>query len=258
MHGIAQTNLQLYNQLGGYGWPDADLARVRHAYELATDLFAGQLRPSGKPFVAHLVGAASAVAATRARIDLVLAALLHAAYTHGEFGDGRRGPERRKRAVVRATIGSDAETLVQEYATLAEGAATIERWLQRGALSPRRHDLAVLRLANEIDEHADLGTWFYDRGTRSAPHDATLEQVARWSDRIDEPVLADLARQMLETERPAVSPVLRSSATRSVTTAPRSHRLRFALALRRTRAAAWIRRVPMARRLDRFLRRLGR
>src|SRR4051794_35545495 len=116
MHELAQTNLQLYNQLVARGWSASQLARTRRAYELMTDLFAGQLRPSGKTFLAHLVGTASALATAGARADLLDAGLLHAAYTHGDFGDGRRDAAVPKRAIVRAAIGATAEALVDEYA----------------------------------------------------------------------------------------------------------------------------------------------
>ena len=102
MHDLAQTNLQLYNQLVARGWSDPELASARRAYELATDLFAGQLRPSGKTFVAHLVGVASALVTSGARAELVVAGLVHAAYTHGDFGDGRWDAAESKRTIVRA------------------------------------------------------------------------------------------------------------------------------------------------------------
>src|SRR5262245_11904038 len=77
VYDIAQTNLQLYNQLLARGWTTNDLHHARAAYELAADLFSGQYRCSGKPFVAHLVGTASVAAAVGLPSELVLAALLH-------------------------------------------------------------------------------------------------------------------------------------------------------------------------------------
>ena len=83
---VAQTNLQLYNQLIAAGWSDANLDRTQAAYALAADLFAGQIRSSGKTFLEHLVGTASAVAAVGGRPALVHAALLHATFNLFQSG----------------------------------------------------------------------------------------------------------------------------------------------------------------------------
>ncbi|MEM8864816.1 MAG: hypothetical protein AAGF31_04650, partial [Planctomycetota bacterium] len=70
---LAQTNLQLYRQLLDAQWPDADLATTRAAYELARQLFVHCHRPSQKPFLCHLVGAASALVAWEKQQPLVWA-----------------------------------------------------------------------------------------------------------------------------------------------------------------------------------------
>src|SRR5205085_1702384 len=112
---VAQTNLQLYNQLIARSWNIDDVARVRPAYELAARLFSGRYRCSGKPFVDHLVGTASVVADSGGRVELVLAALLHAAYEHGDFGRGRRARGDERRTAVRRVVGDEAEALVFAY-----------------------------------------------------------------------------------------------------------------------------------------------
>jgi hypothetical protein len=256
---VAQTNLQLYAQLVERGWSDAALLEVRRAYELATELFAGQLRPSGKTFVAHIVGTASALAAADARPDLVGAGLLHAAYTHGEFGDGRRGVSAPKRSSVRKAVGPVVEQLVAEYAALGYTRATVDDWMRRAAaLSPAEHDQVVLRLANEVDDHADLGMRFCDRGPAALSSDATFAVMGALAEQIDEPVLAELVRRAAAAERDTRVPsVLRSRATRSSTVAPRSYRLRLGIALRRTTLAARLRRSPTVRRVHEVVVRRG-
>src|SRR5258706_4092422 len=91
MHRFPQTNLQLYRHLAEVGYAAADIASAGRAYELALELFPGTYRGSGKPFLAHLVGTAGIVAALRARPALIATGLLHAAYAHGEVGDGWPG-----------------------------------------------------------------------------------------------------------------------------------------------------------------------
>ena len=222
---VAQTNLQLYNQLIAAGWSDTDLDRTQRAYAFATELFAGQMRSSGKPFLAHLVGTASAVAATGGRPDLVHAALLHATYTLGEFGDGRRNSAESKRVAVRAVIGVEAEELVAQYATLGYSAVTIDDWRRRAqTLSPGEHDLAVLRLANEVDEHVDLGTRYSDRNGHPMSSDSAFETMIVLAGQLDEPALADLMDRVRVGEAGVAVPVvLRSRASGSEVIAPRSY-----------------------------------
>lgn len=108
-HSYAQTNLQLFNQLQTTGYAEADLLCMAKSYELASRLFTGAFRGSGKPFLAHLVGTASIVATLQQPIAVIAAGLLHAAYELGEFGDGSRGMVDWKRSQIQHAVG--AETL---------------------------------------------------------------------------------------------------------------------------------------------------
>jgi hypothetical protein len=134
-----------------------DRRRVVDAYDLAVQLFSGQYRASGKTFLAHLCGTASVVQAAGGSVDETLAALVHAAYTEGDFGDGRRGRTSGKQTELRAVLGTEAETLVAQYCEwpwrsripeLRDGGA--------GVLADWERPLAFLRLANEIEEHVDF------------------------------------------------------------------------------------------------------
>src|SRR4029453_3473264 len=84
----AQTNIQLYRQLLAARHAVAQVQQVRDAYALAARLFAAQLRPEGRRFVCHLVGAASLLAQQETAFPIVLAGPLHSAYPHGAFGGG--------------------------------------------------------------------------------------------------------------------------------------------------------------------------
>jgi (p)ppGpp synthase/HD superfamily hydrolase len=232
---IAQTNLQLYDELLTRQWPADDLAVVRGAYELAAELFSGQYRCSGKPFVAHLVGTASAVAATDGRRDLVLAALLHAAYTDGDFGNGRGSSDQQARSRVRSVVGRGAETLVVAYgqtpwnaAALAAAHADVDR------LDATQRDVVILQIANEADEHADLGVRVCDKGGLDLYRESSLAMMCDLADRLDRPALAALLRSLSTEEREATVPVvLRSSGLASHLLPPASYRLRPRLVLRR-------------------------
>src|ERR1700676_5647271 len=97
MQHYAQTNIQLFNQLHRKGYSESDLARVSAAYAFAARVFTGCFRPSGKVFLAHLVGTGSILAELHRPIATIAAGLLHSVYTHGEFGDGARGLSEGKR-----------------------------------------------------------------------------------------------------------------------------------------------------------------
>ena len=111
MNTYAQTNLQLYGQLLSAGRPEQELRLIRDTYELALGLFAAQYRGNGKPFVSHLVGVASILTAHWQPIETIAAGLLHSVYSFGEFGDGTRGADKRKREEVNKTVGAVVEEL---------------------------------------------------------------------------------------------------------------------------------------------------
>jgi (p)ppGpp synthase/HD superfamily hydrolase len=154
MPSVAQTNITLYKQLHAAGWDMAQLAKLRDCYEFATTLFAGHCRASGKPFLAHLVGTASILAAIGADHATVAAGLLHAAYEQGDFGLTRR---REKRARVCRVIGDAAEALVWRYQELGWHHSTVVR-LHDGLakLTTTDRTIVLMRLANELDDNLDL------------------------------------------------------------------------------------------------------
>ncbi len=159
---FAQTNVQLYQQLREEGYPLVEQQRVYVAYNLAMGLFGGQFRGSGKTFVAHLVGTASILADLQTPVGVVVAALLHAAYSDGFFERQPPGVTDQKRALLRASVGAEVEDLVFRYQNLA--------WRQPGAVTRLRSGLAnvdgadrtvvLMRLANELEEHLDMASLY--------------------------------------------------------------------------------------------------
>ena len=105
-------NLALYQQLHQLGYANESLARIRAAYEVAANLFAGRFRPCGRTFIAHLVGTGSILAELGAAEPVVAAGLLHAAYEQGDFGFIRW---RHRRGHVRNIVGAAVEDLVWRY-----------------------------------------------------------------------------------------------------------------------------------------------
>jgi hypothetical protein len=154
----ALSNTQLYGQLLAAGYAMNDVARVRDAYQVASRLFAAQLRPDGRPFVCHLVGVASLLAILEAPPDTILAGLLHSAYTHGDFGFGRGRLTGGAREGLRATIGAQAERLVFLYSHSPWNPSTVSDWIGRaGALDVDERQIVVIRLADTMEDALDFG-----------------------------------------------------------------------------------------------------
>jgi len=157
----AQTNLQLFAQMRDRRYNDQDLALVKSAYDLAARLFTAEFRGSGKPLLAHLIGTASVLCALEVPASLLAAAVLHAAYIFGEFGDGRRGCDPAKRATVRAAVGSDIERIVMRYHELRWNNSTVAAIAARVSdMDAEARSVLLIRLANELEDHLDLGVLY--------------------------------------------------------------------------------------------------
>ena len=176
---VAQTNLQLLNRLNSLGYSHQDLGDLRSAYDLARELFSGLYRPSGKTFLAHLIGTASILAESGAGLYLVKAGLMHAAYEAGDFGDGKKGVSDFKRNQIRTAIGDDAERLVYAYDQFQWPPKNIQE-LQHLSSSKDQlnRGVAFMRLANELEEFTDLGfSYCHDSAKKRIGFDLSVQDV---------------------------------------------------------------------------------
>jgi hypothetical protein len=129
-------------------------------------LFSARFRPSGKPFVAHLVGTASILARFGASVTVVTAGLLHAAYDQGDFGSGRNGITEAKRRQVHKGVGAEVEALIAGYTILQWNRSTFSAILGelqnrrpgagRGSIDPSMENILLIRLANDLEDLVDL------------------------------------------------------------------------------------------------------
>lgn len=157
MYSYAQTNIQLFNQMRHVGYSNTQIQDTFNAYKLTMSLFTGLFRSSGKTFIAHLVSTASILASLRVPTELVVAGLLHAAYTHGDFGDGRGGISDSKREHVRGVIGGEAEDYIARYTVFSWNEKTISTVCNSHEhLSSIEQNILLMRLANELEDHLDL------------------------------------------------------------------------------------------------------
>jgi (p)ppGpp synthase/HD superfamily hydrolase len=228
MFRYAQTNLQLYRQLAAEGYGDADTATVAGAYEVALTLFPGTYRGSGKPFLAHLVGTASVLVSLHARLPVVVSGLLHAAYTQGEFGNEWRGMSEAKRVELRRAVGEEIEDLVARYTRLAWHPSTIAQ-IRAGldAMTPIERDVLLVRLANELEDHLDLGIrYLADMPRRLAFMQTDLPAAVEMAERLGFPALAkELSETFAEVAGAYVAPALQRRQQESYRIPFASHRL---------------------------------
>lgn len=206
---FAQTYPQLARQLTESGWASDELASVRAAWDLAASLFAGAERGSGKPFIDHLVGTASGVLVGGGSAAAVAAALLHAAYDQGDFGDGRTGPTASHRARLSAAVGAEAEDLVLRYHELGWGPSVAAEAAQTAAnASPSARSVLLMRVANEVDDVLDGALLLAGKASRPSHTGAVHEIVVEIAVEVGTPALAAIARRELLGDAPVILPEL--------------------------------------------------
>jgi len=231
----AQTNLQLYNQMRLAGYSEAAMKSVHKAYGLATRLFTAKFRGSGKPLLSHLVGTGSVLCALGAPEKLIAAAVLHAAYIFGEFGDGRPGMSPERRQVLRDAVGDDIEDLVARYHLLEWRRPTVEALHARSEpFSPAEREVLLVRLANELEDHLDLGILYCrNAAARREEIQRSLHACIELANRIEQPVLAgELSRVFEEVSASEVPDALRHPEDYTYMLAPASSMPRPAVFIR--------------------------
>jgi (p)ppGpp synthase/HD superfamily hydrolase len=208
----AQTNIQLYRQLTTLGKTSLeDLLLVQRSYKLATFLFSGRYRSSGKTFVAHSVGTASVLAALGADAEIIAAGLLHSAYTLGDFGGSWPSTDPKNRDVVVGAVGPVVEDYVYGYANLHWSLEKIQGYSEKfHELSTGTKTVLVIRLANEVEDYLDLGM-LYASKDRPNPHMSLSQVMCRLANQLGHPFLAkELDRVFQETDNSEVDEILRA------------------------------------------------
>jgi GT2 family glycosyltransferase len=79
---LAQTRTALREQAQSHAYDAAQIKALELACDFATLIHDSVYRPDGRPFLNHVIGTASALIRYDLRQEVVLAGLLHAAYTH--------------------------------------------------------------------------------------------------------------------------------------------------------------------------------
>ena len=224
-YAFAQTNVQLYQQLARAGYSVEERVRARQAYELATLLFAGRMQPSGKDFLAHVVGTASVLAELAQPGELVAAGLIHNAYSNGDFGVI---PPEARRERVRHAVGDRAEEFVHRFAVCD--------WSPRRIQSLDRDDIEemgevdrgviLIRLADLLEKHVTDPAYFVrDEHLRRLERSGTA--LVRLAGCLGLPTLArDLEREfeVYREGNRVIEPRIQPSEGNSFVVIPRSYR----------------------------------
>jgi gluconolactonase len=237
MHSYAQTNIQLFNQLRRDGYSNTDLSLVRDAYELAMLLFTGRFQPSGKSFIAHVVGTASILASLRLSAQVVAAGLLHNVYENGDFGMVRRNASRGKRHKISRLLAPEAEEYVAKFPALHWKSPTVQLALDNpdrlGLVD--RHVLSI-KLADYLEHLLDLDLLYYGPSGRRYYTDNGATAVVM-AERFGLSSLgAEIKEAIRETELAELPVEIPAHRVRneSFVIAPDSCRKRFVVALRQT------------------------
>jgi (p)ppGpp synthase/HD superfamily hydrolase len=198
---VAQTNLQLFNQLQTADWCERDLARVKDAYALSVRILGSRFRPDGKPFLAHAIGTAGILASAACDVDVVLAGMLHAAYAWGDWGEGSHTMTNTKRAAVRDVVGVRAERIVAAYTRVPWGEAAAASLLERiDDLDDEERDMAALKVANALDDNLDLGMRYRGNTADMVADDRTVPRTVDLARGLGMTTLADQLQAARDAE----------------------------------------------------------
>lgn len=237
----AQTNIQLFNQLIGLGFSTADLAAAHRSYTVAAGIFAGQVRPEGRPFTCHLVGVASILADLGQPIVVICAGLLHSAYTHGDFGAGPGYVNKSSRRTIRRSVDPEVHEIIDAYARQAWNTLTIRSWITAAKpISDLLRMIITIRLANAVEDALDCGHQYSGKGEKHS-RDIPRDEIISLAQTIESPRLTDALRHADEYEGTGeYFQQLRENRAGSEVLAPMSYRRRtFAPTMARLRTAYW-------------------
>ena len=166
MRHYALTYQQLIRQAAAQGFADRELVDIRVCYDMAVRLTDGLYRKQMVPFICHLVRTGSIVMYESRELPPVLASMLHAVFfLHVFSGSTRRGARKKDRQMVRNTVGSEVESFISDYSCFKWGPSVAARWSESlDNVDGRTHQLLIMRLADELEDHLDAAEAFVPRG----------------------------------------------------------------------------------------------
>jgi len=163
-------------------------------------------------------------------VTQIQAGLLHSIYTFGDFGGVSPGFTEKKRKELRSIVGREVEELVHAFHNLKWDEEDIGKLLRQEKLhcSGVEHSAILIRLAHEIEEHADWSFLFDDKFDKAEVL-RRISMITTLAERMHEKQLAEYARRLAEDVQqaePAMEPG-RFRSGRVYTIVPNSCRLRY-------------------------------
>jgi GT2 family glycosyltransferase len=202
---VQQSLYGLLVQAHAQGYAKADLELFTKAHNAAMSLFVGGYRSCGRSFLMHCVGTASVLVAFTFAPRLVVAGLLHAAYSHAPLGPQPHAALNELSARIRDGFGERIEQLIRRYQRARQtpdawrAAHPVETMLTQDA------EIVALDIANEIDAWASGEYVFTGKASPLTPEWATYYEVL--SRALGVPAFAKTLSDLAQTKRPQGFPL---------------------------------------------------
>lgn len=151
---ISQTLYELLRQATWRGYSRKQVLAIGKAYHAAAVMFGDGFRPCGRPFMLHCTGTASVLVAHGFSLHVVLAGMLHAAYSHARLGARPLASLDELKRQLQASFSDRIEAAIRRYARFQ---ADPQSWCAQRPLAQLTLEDAEtisIAIANEIDEHA--------------------------------------------------------------------------------------------------------
>lgn len=160
---LAQTYPQLVNQLLGHHETEANLHRLKSAFDIALAFSDGIYRAQGVPLLNHLVRTASILVEENQPMPVVIAGLLHAGCLLHKFDHSCRSQLGAKHLInMLGQFGTEVPQLVANYPDLPwyTPAALKAHIANVQGLELSTRQLIIIQLANELEDNLDLAICF--------------------------------------------------------------------------------------------------
>jgi (p)ppGpp synthase/HD superfamily hydrolase len=197
MNLYAQTNLQLYQQLDREGYSQSDIQAIRKSYDIAIQKFSGYYRPSGKTFLAHLIGVASILAWLHQPINTVIAGLMHGIYQYGDFGNSTPTITPSKRNHIERLFDTHLESVLYHYAHFQPTFPSLQDYLDRfDHLSSIDREVLLIRLADVLEDSLHEGILYCPNWQGRKQHIQEIASITvELAHQLTQPTLADALEQ---------------------------------------------------------------
>ncbi len=200
-HDIKQNLYGLLTQAAANGYDSAALESFSQAYTAAMSMFGAGFRPCARPFVAHCTGTASALVAFGFAPHLVVAGMLHAAYSHTPVGSQPQALEAMDNLAqqLQSIFGKRVERLIAAYARYQVNAQAWCNAHPLATMTTEEAEVVTIAIANSIDECA-AGEQLFSK--KPGPTAAWLSYAQVFANAMQVPALAQTLANLAQSKPP--------------------------------------------------------